>query len=454
MKHLLSILLILTLSFQGFSQKKAKPKPKSKPKTTKVAKVPVIEEIVVQEEPEPIIVDTLRIQKGKKYVLLVDVDKNSVQSNVTFANQVNLEETELIKNFGKDALQIITIRKYTYVIFENKQTLNISGEGESFQAFAYWSGKIKDNIQVKEGTKLATEFVSQYTGGKKESSYVINAKKYKKEVAALTSKNKITSKSKEVMNAVLIKSILPYSQIKEDDVVLFQQQNSKIKTIESYMTNKKGIKTPLKSVVLDENGQPTLIKNYNREGKESGNKTFIYKDGVLLKIMTDDKVTSTINYDDNKMIFTENVGDANDTRIVWLENGVLLQKSYTLMIDDKFAYMNSLVEEKNENNCISYYINNVIWTINCGSPANVFPFTHKYVSYQDGKVLQFRKSKIEKKGDKTFEKYYSDAEREEEQDSFKLFGTFQLNDRNLVNAYNFTKDKVSQTIKIDYTYYQ
>lgn len=452
MKHLLSILLILTLSLQVHSQKKSKPKPKSKPKTSKAAHNEVVEEVMVQEE--PIVVDTLRIQKGKKYILLVDVDKYSAQSNVDYANSNNTEEAELIRNFGKDALQIITIRKYTYVIFENKQTLDISAEGESYQAFAYWSGKIKDNVQVKEGTKMATEFVSEHMGGKKESSYVINSRKYKKEVAVLSGKNKITPNSKDVMNAVIANIILPFSSIKEDDATMFKQPNTKVKTIESYITNKKGIKIPLKSIALNENGQPTAITFYTRDGKEDNKKTFFYKDGMLTKIMKGDEVSSTINYDDTKMIFTENVGGANDTRIVWLENGITLQKSYTLMIDDKFAYMNSFVEEKIENNCIAYYINNTIWTNNCSSPANVYPFTHKYTSYQDGKVLQFRKSKIEKKGEKTFEKYYSEAELEEQADNYKLFGTFQLNDQNLVNAYNFTKDKVNQSIKIEYTYYK
>lgn len=452
MKHLLLIILILTLSFQGFSQKKGKPKPKSKPKTTKITQAAVVEEILVKEE--PVIIDTLRLQKGKKYILLVDIDKYSGQSNVAYANPDNSEEKELINNFKKDAFKIINIKKYTFVIFENKQTLDVSQNGESYQTFAYWSGKIKDNIQVKKGAKMATEFVSQNIGGKKESSYVINARKFKKEVAAFTSKNKITPNSKDLMNAVLADIILPFSGIREDDAVIFKRPNEKVKTIDSYITNKKGIKTPLKSIVLNENEQPVLVKNYNREGKEDGRKTFVYKDGLLTKIMNDDKVSSTINYDDNKMIFTENVGDANDTRIVWLENGNLLQKVYTIMIDDSFSYMNSFAEEKIENNCISYYINNVIWTKTCSSETKAFPFTHKYTSYQKGEVLQFRKSKIEKKGEKTFEKYYSDAALEQDKDNFKLFGTFQLNDHNLVNAYNFTKDKINQTIKIDYTYYQ
>lgn len=124
------------------------------------------------------------------------------------------------------------------------------------------------------------------------------------------------------------------------------------------------------------------------------------------------------------------------------------------MADDKFSYMNTFTEEKFENNCISYYINNVVWTHNCGGPNNKFPFIHTYTSYQDKEVLQFRKSKIEKKSDATFEKYYSEAERADQNDNYKLWGTFHLDDFNLVDSFNFTKDGIAKTIKIDYTCYE
>lgn len=452
MKHLLTIIFVLTLSFQGFSQKKAKPKAKQKPKTTKVAQDAVAEQIYVKEE--PLIIDTLRISAGKKCVLIIDVDQYTGRSNVDLANPDNSEQIELKKNFEKDPLEIINIRKYTYVIFNNKQTLDISVDGQSYKSIAYWSGKMNDAVKVREGAKMATEFVSEQVGGKKESSYVINNKKYKKEVASLISKNKVTAKSKEVMNAVLATIIMPFSDIKEDDATIFKQPNTKVKTIDSYITNKKGIKIPLKSIALNENGQPSVIKYFNREGQETSKNIYIYKDGLLTTIVKNDQVSCTINYDDNKMVSTENVGDANETKITWLENGKLMQKSYTLMKEDKFAYMNSFAEEKIENNCKVYYVNNVVWTRNCSSQTNVYPFTHTYTSYQNGSVLQFRKSKIEKKGDKTFDKYYSEAELETENDNFKIFGTFQFNDHNLVDNYNFTKSNVSQTIKIDYTYYQ
>ncbi|WP_281309887.1 hypothetical protein [Flavobacterium flavigenum] len=452
MKHLLALLLLLTLSFQGHSQKKGKKKPISKAKTTAVQEVAMAE----PTKEEKIIPDTLQIKKGKKYVFLVDVNEYSSQGNTVYAgNEDNSEKAELNRNFPKENLEIITINKYTYVLFENKQTLDITGDGQSFQAFAYWSGKLDDKVQVKEGTRMATEFVAEQLKSKKESSYVINTRKYKKEVASLQGKNKITAKSKEVMKALLSDHSLPIPDIKLDDEAIFKQGTAKLKTLDSYFLKKKGVRIPLKSVSFNDQGLPTAVTYYKDEGKSNNKKEFVYKDGMLTKIMKEDQtMVCSVNYDDNKVIFSGNVGDANETTVYWLENGKLLQKSYTLMADDKFSYMNTFAEEKFENNCISYYINNVVWSNNCGGAENKFPFIHTYTSYQDKEVLQFRKSKIEKKDDRTFEKYFSAAERADQNDDYKLFGTIHLDDFNLVDTYSFTKDNEAKTIKVDYTCYE
>lgn len=452
MKHFLSILLILTLSFHCFSQKKTVKK-KSKPKTTTVKNEAIAEEIYPNAE--KIIPDTLHIQKGKKYVFLVDANKYSGKT-VVYAGtgENNTEEAELKRNFPKENLEIININKYTYIIFENLQTLDITGDGESFQAFAYWSGKMDDKVQVKEGNKMATEFVAQQLKTKKESSYVINTRKYKKEVAVLQNKNKITSKSKEVMKTLLSTYSLPFPDIGVDNIPVFQQGTAKLKTLDSYFLKKKGVRIPLKSVSFNNEGLPTAISYYNDEGNSKSKTEFIYKDNLLTKIIKEDQTAYSVNYDDNKIIFTENVGDANKTTIYWLENGKLLQKSYTLMIDDQFSYMNTFVEEKFENNCISYYINNTVWSHDCSSPSNNFPFVHTYTSFQDKEVLQFRKSKLEKKNDRTFEKYYSEAERADQNYNYKLLGTFYLDEYNLVDTFNFTKNNIQKTIKIDYTCYE
>ncbi|MEO8238977.1 MAG: hypothetical protein ABI793_09345 [Flavobacterium sp.] len=443
MKHLLSILLILTLSFQGFSQKKAQKG--SKPKTKKITAIQEAQPAIVKK-----IIDTLHIQKGKPCILLVNVNKDSADAAISYDS--NSEENELIRNFGKEALQIININKYTYVVFENKQTIDINPEGESFQAFAYWSGKLKDKIKIQQGKRMATEFVAGNMKVKKESSYVINTRKYKKEVASLESKNKITPKSNEIMNAFLNKIILSIDGKREDEFPLFKENKSKIKTASYYFLAKNGTKTPIKEVLVNENGLLKQVKNYNRKGELNGEENYVYEYGMLTKIIRGDQ-TTTIRYNDDKMIFSDIRGDANETAVYRLENNVLLENSYIIMTDDKFCYMNSFTEEKIEDNCILRYINNILWTKNCGSPENVFPFVFKYTSYQDGNVLQYRKSKLEKQGEKKFDKYYSSAEREEEKEVFNFFGTLEFNENNLLDTYRFTKDKISQVIKVDYTYY-
>jgi hypothetical protein len=441
MKHFLSLLLILTLSFQGFSQKKTKKKPKST-----ANQIAAAEEAYVPEKT----IDTLHIQKGKPCILLVDVNKDSADSVI--ADDPNSEEKELIRNFGKEALQIISINKYTYVVFENKQTIDINPEGGSFQSFAYWSGKLKDKIKIQEGKKMATEFVSDNMKVKKESSYVLNTRKYRKEIASLESKNKITPKSNEIMNAILNKAILSVDGKRENEFPLFKENKSKIKTASYYFLAKNGTKIPLKEVSVNENGLLKQIKNYNRNGELNGENNYVYEYGMLTKITRGDH-TTIIRYNDDKMIFSDIRGDANETAIYRLENNIVLENSYIIMKDDKLSYMNCVVEEKIEDNCTLRYINNILWSRNCSSPENVYPFIFKYTSYQDGNVLQYRKSKLEKTGEKKFDKYYSSAEREGEKEVYNFFGTLEFNENNFLSSYHFTKDKISQVIKVDYTYY-
>lgn len=451
MKKFLSIIFILIFSFSGFSQKSKTQKHKKVVK--KVQQIPIIgapdnydnSPMIVEESK---VIDTLRIKAGKPCVILF-----KVYEYPTTSYNDHSEENELIQNFGKDVLQIINISQHTYVIFENNQTLDVSNTENSYQGFAYWGGNLEDKVQVKEGTFYATEFVAEQMNVDKESSYAVNNRKYKEEVAKLEKADSITERSKEVMNVYLKKLITPLSDDEGENMSLCEQRFTNLKSIVTYFPEKNGKKLLFKKIVFNKDQQPISIKMYNDKGDEDSTNSFVYENGMLIKIINGDSPT-IVKYDDDKMIFSVNVGDGNDTRLAWLNNGILLEKSYVLMIDDKYQHMNYFAEEKWEDNCVTRYINNRVWTINCSSKIGSFPFVHKYTSFQDGdEVLQYRKSKLEKKGDKVFEKYYSDAERESEKDNFKLWGTFQLNDQNLLSSYSFTKDGVKRNIKIEYTYF-
>lgn len=442
MKQLFSIIFILTLSLSGFSQKsKAQNHQKNEKKI-------VFETIKEAPRAEYVyVVDTLRIAKGKPCLLIVNVNKNSAEDDT-----MNTEEKELIQNFGKNTLKIVNIYKHSYIIFENKQTLDIGAYGNSYQAFAYWGGKIEDDVLLKEGTKYATEFVAEQMGVVKESSYVVNTRKHKKEVALLKTTDNITDKSREIMNIYLNNLTTPIPNDKGEDTPLYEQHLANLKRIETYFIENNSIKILIKNTFFNQNHQPISITNYGSDGLDRGSDSFIYKNGMLVKIITGSK-SIVVNYDDNKMIFSENRGEANETKVVWLENNVMLKKSYILMIDDKDLLMNYFFEDKFEGNCITSSSNNNIWSMNCSSKTDTFPFIHKFTSFHDGKVVQVRKSKLVKKGDKLFEKYYSTSVRESEKDNFKLFGVFQFNDQNLLSFYDFTKDDVKSRIEINYTFF-
>lgn len=98
-----------------------------------------------------------------------------------------------------------------------------------------------DNIVAQEGKNRATEFVATQLGQQKESSYITNSKKYKEEVKSLQGKNNFTKKSAEVMQAYLQHLAVPKICFIEN-TMLFNKDQSKIKTITTYITGDNGKK--------------------------------------------------------------------------------------------------------------------------------------------------------------------------------------------------------------------
>ena len=283
-----------------------------------------------------------------------------------------------------------------------------------------------------------------------DSAYARKTISFKAETALLQSKNVVTENSKKVMDAFLtdLCNASP-GKSEYEDANLFILKPSKIKSIESYI-DENGSKILLKSIALNEKGQPTLIKLYSMDGAESGATRFVYTNGMLTGIEYREDLKYTVKYNNYKMILFCNNADFAETTEVWIENQMLLSNIYFLMVDDADCYSNSFAEEKNENNCYVDYYNGKIWTRNCSSKIDVFPYVNEYTSYQDGEVLQHRKTRIVKKDEQTFEKYYSEEEKGED---YKLWGTFKLNEQKLVTTYTFTKGNTTKVLKIDYTYY-
>jgi hypothetical protein len=67
-----------------------------------------------------------------------------------------------------------------------------------------------------------------------------------------------------------------------------------------------------------------------------------------------------------------------------------------LMKDDNSDNMNAATDEKIEKSCTNFYIDNVIQTSIAAAMLMNF-FTHTSTVYQDGKLMQETKYRIEKK---------------------------------------------------------
>ncbi|TRX38026.1 hypothetical protein FNW52_03750 [Flavobacterium sp. ZT3R18] len=456
MKQLLSFMFILIITFSGFSQKAKTQKYK---RTIKKVEQETIkgttddEDVYIVQPVNQVEIDTIYIPAGKPCLIIIDASQSASDESYCFN-----EEKEIIQNFGKDAMRIVKLNRLSYIIFGNKQTLDVSGSGNSYQGFVYWSGNLKHKVQSKETAYYATEFVAKQMGVDKESSYVVNTPKYKKEIASLIKADNITEKSKEIMYAFLNDLIVPMPYSEDKDSSLSKQciKNLKsvenLKSIEVYFIEKSGKKIFLKNTVFNKNQQPILSKNYDSEGIEREGTNYIYKNGILIKTINGD-LCRDVNYDDNKMIFFRNLENATEVIIFWLENNSLLKKQYLLRTEDTYPFLNLFGEEKIENNCITKYLNNSIWSTECSSNKDIFPFVTKNTSFQNGEVMDYRKTKLVKKGDKLFEKYYSTTEQENVKDDFKLFSVFHLNDQNLLSSYELIENKENSNVKIEYTYF-
>ncbi|WP_236886078.1 hypothetical protein [Elizabethkingia anophelis] len=383
--------------------------------------------------------DTLKLKAGKAYVLLIDVAPNIKGVTVGGDDQ---EKNELIKNFSKNTPEIIQLYNYTYVLAENGQYIDLTGDSNTYQAVAYWSGKMDDNIVAQEGKKMATEFVATQLGQQKESSYITNSKKYKEEVKSLQGKNNFTKKSAEVMQAYLQHLAVPKICFIEN-TMLFNKDQSKIKTITTYITGDNGKKQKYLVAELNELGQPITITEYRSDEKSV--QRFTYKDGILTNIQTPVNTTN-INYDNDRMITSSDLGGGTETEIYRVEKNELLRKSYIIMKDDSSDNMNAATDEKIEKSCTNFYIDNIIQTSNCSSNANEFPFTHTSIVYQDGKLIQETKYRIEKKSSVLYESQYK-------RDNDIRKATYHLNDKGLLESYQKNDNNRKSTVWLEYTYF-
>ena len=349
MKKIFQCLFILLFSIGISAQKKTNKKQKSEI-TQEAATVDYAYAAEVgypskNDDPD---VDTLNVEAGKAQVFLIKADQWNSQS---FGD--DQEEKELLKNFPKNTFEITNINKYTYIHFGNGQFLDASENGNSYEAIAFWSGNKNDKIKTQEGIIKATEFVAQQLGVKKQSSYIINDKIYRKEVSALLSKNNFTPKSKEVMDFYLRMLSLPIISFLGDKELFLNQNQDKVKTVKTYFVEKNGKRRIYESIDLNEKNQPISVIHYGSEGNEKSRMRFEYENNILKQIKSQEETVTAVNYDDRQLILSKNIGEADETKVYHLENGKILQKNYTIMQDENYAQMNSYSEETMKNNCVN-----------------------------------------------------------------------------------------------------
>lgn len=101
-----------------------------------------------------------------------------------------------------------------------------------------------------------------------------------------------------------------------ENTMLFNKDQSKIKTITTYITGDNGKKQKYLVAELNELGQPITITEYRSDEKSV--QRFTYKDGILTNIQTPVNTTN-INYDNDRMITSSDLGGGTETEIYRVE---------------------------------------------------------------------------------------------------------------------------------------
>ncbi|QCE43067.1 hypothetical protein [Psychroserpens sp. NJDZ02] len=405
-------------------------------------------------ERAPFEIDTLYINSGKAYVILMDVQKDYDDDTVSIhGGPVDDEEKELLKNFEDNSFEIIKQYQHTLILFENGQKLDLSSIDNTFQGLAYWHGNLEDDVKLKQTVNKSTEFVAEQMGLNTKSSYVINNEKYKNELDLLKNKNEFTDKSKLLMHAFLddgYKAFLT-NQLGQN-ANLFNSPPENLKKMNLYISSGNEQKILKRSIEMNAKGQIEKLILFDRAGKISQSIDYIYENDILTKTVSDGRKTTTFSYADDKMMSFQNIGGANEINVYYLKNGEKNFKNYIIMIDEAYASQNTLSQTITEKNCKIRYINDAVWSRNCFTDQNNFPYVHTYTSYQDGEVMQYRKFKIEKENEKLYKKYYSNATQDSDKDEYMLNGTYVLNKDNLVTNYTIIDDQEIINLEIEYIY--
>ncbi len=390
-------------------------------------------------------IDTLNFNSGKPQVFLIQIQ--SQNDGYTIAGN-DIEHKELLKNFNHNQVKINYITKQSYIRLEDGQYIDVTDVNASYDAIVFWNGKSKSNLKTQEGSRLATEFVSEQLGQKKKSSYITNSELYKKEIAQLPKQDNFTEKSRKVMNRFLKNySISEICTLNHH--LFFNLNQDKVKTITVYQVNPKGKKTKYEQIHLNELNHPIKVIRFDDDGKTVYYATEFKYENDILKSIKHDEREDFIRYNDDVLFFTSDLGGANETTFYILKDNELLMKRILLMKDDVgFEEQNSFVEQRLEKGNINYYIDNELWTSTSKSAPNKFPFVLTVTSYDGENVVHKLREEVVKKSDSQYEIFYDNVLH-----VHKGKNNIQLNDRGLLETFTYKDENEMEKYQLEYTYY-
>lgn len=431
----ISFIALLLLFYSGLNAQK-KSTTKSKHSTTKNKTAKKI-----------LKVDTIKVETGRKYAFLVDIDDSAGK-----VYDWEGEEKELKENYNEDSLNIIAITSPTYLKSNEGKYVDLSKKGTVYKSTIFWGGKTDGDFVVQQGRLKSTEFIGSQMGEKKQSSYSKNLENYQAEISELSANQKFTDLSKAVMHKYLEITAVPYCALVNDDYVLFNKDQKNVKSITTFFLTKKGAKKIFEKIELNEEGNPTSVERFDLGENKKLSLKLIYQNDMLTEIISEGRTTN-LTYSEDKMIEKIKFPEGLQTTIYTLEKGNLLKKRFGIYNDETLADRNAFSEEKLKDLCIENFVSGKLYTRKCTSKTDTFPFTYLFTTFQDGEKLQVEKHLINKESDGTYKKYRTDNAETSAVTFLKLEYTITLNDKNLIETIDL--DTVAEPKKAitEYTFY-
>ncbi|MCA5003711.1 hypothetical protein [Sphingobacterium bovistauri] len=402
--------------------------------------------------------DTIRIEAGQKYAVLIDVSDQSIDYDQQ-TSDLDRESLELENNFSFDDLNVIKISEISCLVFDNGFTIDFDKTNEYEKAIIFWDGLKNNDVFVKYDLIRTTEFISEKLKLNKVSSYVTNTVDNLKKIEEIKKANNFTDNSKGLLESYLNKYIWDFQLF--DEYIFFYEyivNNKSLKNVKSITSNFSLVtdtkyeelismdedpNEPMRIVELDYGGIPrSVMKEGDILNKTQGD-ILSYKGGVLSSVIMRSNGEKSVFYNDNYMMVHMDSSNYEKAEIYWIQDGNIFIDTYLIWKNMNDSYKNIFSTKKIMND--SFANKSVI--SKTSNHLNSFPLIHTI--YEDDNSISPVRIRIEKINNNKYCVFVAKFG-----DRYFLLGTCYMLNNGLIDKIVFDLfSHKNYVINYSYTYY-